>query len=47
MICSYCGDECVWVGPWSNLTHTECRGCGATNAQVAEELDADEVAESE
>lgn len=36
MICSVCGGMVVWCGLWSNLTHTECQNCGATNSQVVE-----------
>lgn len=38
MICGYCGcPEVIWVGPYSQLTHTECQNCGAVDAQVAED----------
>ena len=36
MICSKCGGRVEWVGPWSNMTHTECLQCGAINSQVVE-----------
>ena len=41
MICGNCGSWRVeWKGPLSNLTHTECADCGATNCQTLEiELD--------
>lgn len=45
MICSLCGGEVIWVGPLSNLTHTECQSCGATNSQVVEEEIVDEIEE--
>ena len=37
MICRYCGGEVVWCGRLSDLTHTECRQCGAVNAQIPED----------
>ncbi|EOX7250262.1 hypothetical protein ACPVCS_003223 [Escherichia coli] len=36
MTCASCGGSVVWMGPWSNLTHTECQQCGAVNNQVDE-----------
>ena len=43
MICGNCGSWRVeWKGPLSNLTHTECADCGATNCQTLEiEFDED------
>ena len=41
MICSKCGGEVVWMGPFSELTHTECKQCGAQNSQVLEHQDTD------
>lgn len=38
MICSKCGGEVVWMGPFSALTHTECKQCGAQNSQVVAPL---------
>lgn len=38
MICSNCGGEVTWRGPWSALTHTQCGSCGGIGCQVAEEL---------
>jgi hypothetical protein len=32
MKCSICGGLVTWRGPLSNLTHTECGGCGAHNS---------------
>lgn len=43
MICSLCGRAGIrWMGPCSNLTHTECPHCGGINCQRAEVLDEDE-----
>lgn len=40
MICSLCRSATVrWMGPISNLTHTECEHCGAVNSQVLDEED--------
>jgi hypothetical protein len=40
MICGNCNQTGIrWVGPFSNLTHTECPHCGGTNCQVAEQQD--------
>ena len=39
MECATCGGKVIWMGPWSNLTHTECQDCGAVNNQVADEQD--------
>ncbi|MFL0802414.1 MAG: Lar family restriction alleviation protein [Agarilytica sp.] len=36
MICRICDGEVLWVGPLSDLTHAECRTCGAVNSQVDE-----------
>ena len=36
MKCSYCGGLVLWVGPLSNLTHTECTECSAINSQIPE-----------
>lgn len=33
MRCQYCGGQVVWMGPLSQLTHTECQDCGRTNCQ--------------
>ena len=34
MICDNCGRAGVrWMGPLSNLTHTECPHCGGQNCQ--------------
>ncbi len=43
MICQRCGSEALWMGHLSNLTHTECQNCGATDNQVVDpESDDDE-----
>ncbi|WP_262983454.1 hypothetical protein [Leclercia adecarboxylata] len=39
MQCATCGGQVIWMGPWANLTHTECQDCGAVNNQVADEQD--------
>lgn len=36
MICGLCGGQVVWVGPLSQLSHTECQECGTKNCQVPE-----------
>jgi len=37
MICDLCGQSGIrWMGPLSNLTHTECPHCGGINCQRAE-----------
>lgn len=43
MICGICNRPGIrWVGPFSNLTHTECPHCGGNNCQVDNEPDAQE-----
>lgn len=38
MVCSLCGQTGIrWMGPFSNLTHTECPHCGGVNCQVIDE----------
>ena len=37
MTCADCGGLVLWCGPMSNLTHTECNGCGGINCQVPED----------
>lgn len=38
MVCGNCGKIGIhWVGPWGNLTGTECPHCGGTNCQIVEE----------
>lgn len=36
MECASCGGLVIWKGPLPNLTHTECKKCGAVNNQVVE-----------
>ncbi|MCE1033103.1 hypothetical protein EC913_16016 [Pseudomonas sp. LP_4_YM] len=37
MICGNCGQYGIrWMGPFSNLTHTECPHCGGQNCQREE-----------
>jgi predicted RNA-binding Zn-ribbon protein involved in translation (DUF1610 family) len=51
MICDLCGRTGVrWMGPLSNLTHTECPHCGERNCQrgdAADEEDAVEIVAAE
>ena len=43
MECSICGGSVIWMGPMSNLTHTECMNCGETNSQIVDpEIDEDD-----
>jgi len=42
MQCATCGGPVIWMGPWSNLTHTECQDCGAVNNQIVDEQEDDE-----
>lgn len=45
MICAICGRLGIrWMGPLSNLTHTECPHCGGQNCQRVPESDEDEGA---
>lgn len=38
MICDSCGQTGIrWMGPYGNLTHTECPHCGGTNCQRADQ----------
>lgn len=38
MRCSRCGHGGVrWMGPLTNLTHTECPNCGGQNCQEPDE----------
>lgn len=40
MICDRCGRVGIrWMGPFSNLTHTECPHCGGRNCQRTESVD--------
>lgn len=37
MICDNCGRVGIrWMGPLSDLTHTECPHCGGTNCQCSD-----------
>lgn len=37
MVCESCGRVGIrWMGPFSNLTHTECPHCGGQNCHRAE-----------
>lgn len=38
MECQYCGGLVEWQGKLVNLTHTECKKCGAVNSQTKENL---------
>lgn len=38
MICGNCGQFGIrWMGPYGNLTHTECPHCGGKNCQREEQ----------
>jgi hypothetical protein len=38
MICGSCNQPGIrWMGPMSQLTHTECPHCGGTNCQVVDQ----------
>ena len=39
MICATCGGLVLWVGPLSNLTHTECQSCGRIDNQAPDDID--------
>lgn len=42
MICRLCGGQVVWEGPITDLTHTECKQCGAINCQLPDDDQIDE-----
>ncbi|PRA69318.1 hypothetical protein CQ065_06975 [Pseudomonas sp. MYb187] len=43
MICDRCGKTGIhWIGPLSNLTHTECPHCGGQNCQREDQPENDE-----
>ena len=43
IICAICGRLGIrWMGPLSNLTHTECPHCGGINCQTLEPEPEDE-----
>ena len=45
MRCQACGGYVIWVGPLTNLSHTECLNCNAVNNQEPEdEEDSSEAA---
>lgn len=47
MICDRCGRTGIrWMGPLSNLTHTECPHCGGTNCQRADDYQHDDYCSS-
>lgn len=39
MICTNCGGRCIWCGPLSALTHTQCDNCKAINSQIVYDED--------
>ena len=39
VVCASCGSHVTCRGPITNLTHTECAGCGAINNQVVDQPD--------
>ena len=41
MKCMSCGGHVRWMGPLTNLTHTECESCGATNSQEVDDYVSD------
>lgn len=44
MICDNCGRSGIrWMGPLTNLTHTECPHCGGINCQRAEPVESDDA----
>jgi hypothetical protein len=47
MKCSFCGGRVEWQGPFANLTHTKCLGCGRFNCQEADQSDEDPNEKSE
>lgn len=45
MICSSCRRTGIrWMGPLSDLTHTECPHCGGVNCQEPEPVEDDDDA---
>lgn len=43
MVCSNCNQAGIrWVGPFGNLTGTECPHCGGTNCQRMDQLEEEE-----
>lgn len=48
MVCDLCGRTGIqWMGPLSNLTHTECPHCGGRNCQRVDLADEEDVADAE
>jgi hypothetical protein len=48
MICSQCHRTGIrWMGPLSELTHTECPHCGGINCQAVETVEPEEDGEAE
>lgn len=48
MICGNCNQAGIrWVGPLSNLTHTECPHCGGTNCQLSDQPEEEELETAE
>ena len=47
MTCERCGGHVTWRGPLSNLTHTQCEDCGATNCQIPEPYQMDDECEDD
>lgn len=48
MICDNCGRVGIrWMGPYGNLTHTECPHCGGHNCQRADNPPRDPETEAE
>lgn len=46
MICGTCNQTGIrWMGPMSQLTHTECPHCGGTNCQQVDPSDKPEEEE--
>lgn len=46
VICSQCGGLVLWMGPLTNLTHTQCQQCGAINSHVTETVTDEENEEA-
>lgn len=36
MTCGTCGGPVLWMGPITNLMHTECQDCGRINNQIVD-----------
>ncbi len=47
MVCDLCGRTGIrWMGPLSNLTHTECPHCGGRNCQRVELVDEEDESDA-